>query len=220
MITRNDGCQYCSICATKFTPEWKTKGKEVGIQLVVKMMETLEENDDISVSNSNLRKYLVERWPNECPTRAHAALWIHEAIEDDILMNLPRLDTKTKSFCLSSLYQEALEAILGRQKASFDTSKEEAHIENLLWNGAGWMRKIDAISSLKATFEPMKRSRLRRAHVFLNAYQNGRFFVGKGPLGQTVVLNKEDVKASLERLAIADDKEEGKEGSKSEGTIS
>ena len=212
MVTRSDGGQYCGICATKFTPEWKTKGKGHAIQKVVKMMETLEANDDISVLKSLLRKFLVERWPTECPTRAHAGLWIHEATEDNILVNLPKRDTKSKALvCLTRLYQEAMAAILVYQPSTFDTSKEEALIVNLLWNGSGWMRKIDAISSLKATFEPMKR-RLYRAHVFANASQNGRFFVGRGPLGQTVVLNKEDVKASLERLVLANDNEEGGHG--------
>ena len=212
MITRNDDGQYCGICATKFTPEWKTKGKGHAIQKVVKMMETLEANDDISVLKSLLRKFLVERWPTECPTRAHAGLWIHEATEDNILVNLPKRDTKSKALvCLTRLYQEAMAAILVYQPSTFDTSKEEALIVNLLWNGAGWMRKIDAISSLEATFEPMKR-RLYRAHVFANASQNGRFFVGRGPLGQTVVLNKEDVKASLERLVLANDNEEDGHG--------
>ena len=212
MMMWKDGRHYCVTCSAKFTPEWNSSGKRLAIEKVVKLMDTFDDQDDVYVDKALLRKFLVGRWPKECPTRAHAGLWIHEAIEDGILVRIQRPDAKAKpTVCLSRLYQEAFAAMLVPFESPVDTSKEETHIENMLWNGVGRLTKVDAISSLKAVSSRMKNSRVLRTAVFSNASQNGRFFVGKGPWGHTVVLNKQDVMVSLEHLIPQDFRQEQSE---------
>ena len=113
------------------------------------------------------------------------------------LMPKPRYDSsvqtaKSKLICLPQHHQSATLP----HPPDCDTSKEEQHIEDLLWERNGWMKRTDAIASLKENFESMQ-SPFMRTKCFSNAASRGKFFLSKGPYGQTVGLTKEDADAAL-----------------------
>ena len=71
---------------------------------------------------------------------------------------------------------------------------------------------MEVIASLKATFPASMQTPLERSKVFRNGFEKGRFYVAKGPLGQTVGLSYQDAEKALEvayEATVNDPEEEG-----------
>jgi hypothetical protein len=79
-----------------------------------------------------------------------------------------------------------------------NTSREEDHVLDLLWERkGGWMRRTAVIASLVEHFPETMKTPVLRNRAFINALQKGRFFVAKGCYGQAVALTKVDAHDAL-----------------------
>jgi hypothetical protein len=67
----------------------------------------------------------------------------------------------------------------------------------MLWDRNGWMKRTDAIASLKENFETMQSPLLRNKFIS-KAAESKKFFFAKGPWGQTLGLTIEDAHTALD----------------------
>lgn len=81
--------------------------------------------------------------------------------------------------------------------ADIDTSAEEKHILDMLWDKNGWVKRTEAIASLKENFVTMQSPFLRN-NCILNAAKRKTFFFAKGVWGQTLGLTIGDAQAALD----------------------
>lgn len=181
------------------------------VQRVVSMLEMMAENDDIYIAENILCKQLGLLYPDKCKSREVGALWVAEAVKADLAISFKRPGGKTKLVCLPSQYENA--ALAPFPPDNMDTTDEEKHVEDLIWKSDGRMSRKQVVESLQGSFETMQ-TPLARTKVFFNGHSNGRFFVAKGPSGQTVGLTKEQAHAAL---AIENEKAEESEESENVG---
>jgi hypothetical protein len=164
-------------------------------QRVRELLEVMAENDDIYVSESQLRKLLHRRYNDSCASRNQAALWIQSALNDGLAVLYKK--GKNKCVCLPCNYREAN---LPFPPDSLDTSAEEAHVLDLLWEShGGWLGRAVVAKSLAAKFDRMSKAYMR-SKVFLNAHARKKIFVAKSEYGHTVALTEQDAKDALRFL--------------------
>jgi hypothetical protein len=192
-----DEQEFCNVCAVSTNVGWEETDRAQAVARVIQMLEMMAANDDVYVAKSILRKALKLRWPDQCPSNRRAALWIQEVLASDTAIEFDHPEVKGKGLiCLKSIRAQAMAPF---PPESMNTSREEDHILDLLWElKGGWMRRTAAIASLVERFPETMKTPVSRNLVFLNAAQNGRFFVAKGPYGQAVALIKEDAHDTLE----------------------
>jgi hypothetical protein len=88
-----------------------------------------------------------------------------------------------------------------------DTSSEEQHVLDFLWESSSWVSRKSINESLKRNF-PRMQTPFWRTKVFINGHRKKKFWVAKGPYGQTVGLTEEDAFASLSIMTDSIKKEE------------
>jgi G3E family GTPase len=167
--------------------------KEQVIQWVVSMLQMMAENDDVYIAENILIKQLHLLHSEECASRKLVSLWIQEAVTSGNVLFFKRPNTKTKLVCLTT-QQESARAPFPPD--DIDTSKEEYHVEQFLWEAKGRVTRIQLVESLRANFQTMQ-TPLLRTKVFLNGEAKNRFFIAKGASGQMVGLTKEQAAAAL-----------------------
>jgi hypothetical protein len=162
---------------------------------VCELLEVMAENDDIYVTESQLRKLLYRRYNDSCASRKQAALWITSSINDGLAVLFKK--DKNKCVCLSRNFREAA---LPFPPEDLDTSAEEAHVVDLLWESHGaWLGRAVAGQSLAAKFDRMSKAYMRN-RVFLNAHSRKRIFVAKSEYGHTVALTEQVANDALRFL--------------------
>ena len=185
----------CRFCFTS-SKSWTAAERSRGIEKVICMLYDMEENDDVYVRSSLLRRLIVERWPDECASRGQAALWIEEAVREGTVKEVKEKLTsskKVKVVCLTQNFRWVVET-----HPEVPTLLEEKYVNNLLWERGPCPRK-EIINSVKGSF-PRMSCPLMRNRMFMNATENGSFVVAKGPYDQVVALSQADAAAALEKL--------------------
>jgi hypothetical protein len=206
---------FCGVCAVSTTIDWVETHRAQAIERVIQMLEMMAANDDVYVAKNILRNALMLRWPDQCPSKRHAALWIQETLVSDTAIEFHHPQVKTKGLiCLTSMKNQATAPF---PPESMNTSREEDHVLDLLWDHSkgGWMRRTAVIASLVEHFPETMKTPVLRNLVFINASQNGRFFVAKGAYGQVVALIKADARDALKCLGD-DEKDAEKDAVQSE----
>ena len=171
--------------------------KRDGAMKVVQFLEYLAEHDDIIVPETILRKQLHLRKEYNCGSRKWGALWIKHAVEMGMVVPFKSPNNlKSKFVCLVRKLQEASRPF---PPDNFDTTMEENHVLSILWNGKGWMSRLEFIEVLKETFPGMCHPYLR-TRVLQNAQQNGRLYIAKGTHSQVVGLSSADAELGLAEM--------------------
>jgi hypothetical protein len=181
----------CPEC--KLWSELDSAKKEQAIQWVVSMLQMMAENDDVYIAVNILKTQLQLLHSDECASRKLASLWIQEAATSGNVVFFKRPNIKAKFVCLPS-QQESARAPFPPD--DMDTSREEYHVEQFLWETEGCVTRLQIVESLRANFQTMQ-TPLLRTKVFLNGEANNRFFIAKGTSGQMVGLTKEQAAAAL-----------------------
>lgn len=186
----------CPECiAWQHTPD---EDKNAAADKVVDLLKMMAENDDIRIAENILRKQLHLKEEFGCRSRKWAALWIKHAVELG-LVELFKSTTgaKNKQVCLVSNLAESSQPF---PPDDLDTTKEEDHVVELLWNSTpGWVKRVEIIKSLKEHFPRMSHPYFR-GKVLLNAAQRNRFYLARGAYGQVVGLTLQDAELGLKSL--------------------
>ncbi len=162
---------------------------------VVSMLRELAENDDISVPRGILRKMLMSRWPDDCVSRDKAAQWVEAAIDGGFIQESKHPSTKAKVVFISDNRNLALTPY---DQIHLNTTVEMNFVREMLWENSNpnkVMTRAEVIKAIELNFSTM-RSPIMRTKMFLNAADQGLFYIAKGPLGQFVGLTKEDANAT------------------------
>lgn len=183
-------CRSCCMAIESRSDSEKVKATEC----VKAMLDMMAENDDIFIAENILRKQLSLRWPSACKSRQEAALWIQDAVDSGEAIRFKRPGMKAKLICRAHLYEMAISPF---PLSDTDTSAEEQHVIDMLWDRNGWMKRTEAIASLKENFKTMQSPFLRNKCI-LNAAESKKFFVAKGSWGQTLGLTIEDAHTALD----------------------
>jgi hypothetical protein len=182
-------CPECNDWAIQTIDE-----KAQAVRRVVSMLEMMADNDDIYIAENILSKQLCILHPEHCSSRKLGALWIEEAVTAKDVTIFKRSSGKAKLVCLSNQYDNALAPF---PPDTVNTSNEESHVVDLLWEAKGCLPRVKVIESLKSHFETMETTFMRNK-VFLNSQEKGHFFLAKGTTAQAVGLTKGDAAVALE----------------------
>jgi len=186
---------YCSTCFMTEEP-WTKNEKAIAISTVLEIMEMMATNDDFYVADGVLKKILLLRCPSKLSSKKHANFWIEETLKKGLMNEFKREESKSKQLCLPKFYEVATAPV-----QNIVTGVEEEHVLDLLWSNKGWMPKTEVIASLTDKFDRMKTHQARMT-MFRNAREREKFFVAKGPYGQTVGLTYEDANAALKLISV------------------
>jgi hypothetical protein len=203
-----NGQGLCSVCAVSLTVDWVETHRAPVIDHVIQVLQMMAANDEVYVKKNFLRKALILRWPDECSSNRHAALWIHEALIGGTAIEFNRPHVNGRVICVKSTEAQA--------KASFPpenmkTDREERFVFDLLFENHGWMRRTAIIAALVEQFPDTMKTPVLRNRAVMNAAQKGLFFVAKGPYGHTVALIRSDAHDTLKLLGDCEKEEEKKE---------
>lgn len=184
---------YCCKC---YPWENKTERKR-GVNRVIAMLNLMAENDDIYITRKLLKKLLYQRYPGVCTTHKHAELWIDEAVSQDKVAPFKKEGQKSIQVCLAS----NLALANGPQPPDdLNTEDEEKHVESLLLGEpVDFLSRKSVIQSLYLAFPKMDNP-LWRSRVLQSGNMRKRFYVARGPFGQTVGLTDQEARESLERM--------------------
>ena len=187
------GDMFCESCFKK-SPLWNSSRREHAIRSVVEVLEIWEQNDDVFVFSGILCKSLCEGWPNECASKADAALWISEAVSEGKVIQTSRQGSKSTIVFLPHLSNLVLNST---SSDCIDTSMEEEFVIDFLWKNGGAMPRLQLITELKFHFKAKMESPLNRKAVFSNGMKKKSFFVSRSRDNQTVGLSHEDARNIL-----------------------
>lgn len=163
------------------------------VDSTVAMLDMMARNDDVYVHERVLVSQLVRLYPKRCPSFEMATTWLSAAQQKGKVCVFRRKHVWADCVCLDSRYKEANAPF---PPHDMDTSKEEDHVEELLWKNNGWLPREDVIQDLKVHFKTMQTA-FRRTKVFMNGHKKQRFFFAKGPTAQTVGLTATDAIKAL-----------------------
>ena len=184
---------YCCKCYP-----WENKAeRKRAVNRVIQMLTLMAENDDVYITRKLLKKLLYQRYPGVCTTHKHAELWIDEAVSQDKVAPFKKEGQKSIQVCLAS----NLALANGEHPPDdLDTEDEERHVEALLLGEpVDFLSRKSVIQSLCRIFPKMDNP-LWRSRVFHNGNMRKRFYVARGPFGQTVGVTDQEARESLERM--------------------
>lgn len=168
-----------------------------GVMRVIAMLTMMAENDDIYITRKLLKKLLYQRYPGVCTTHKHAELWIDEAVNQDKVAPFKKEGQTSIKVCLTS--NVAL-ANGEHPPDDLDTEEEERHVESLLLQEPDdFVPRKAVIHALRRKFPAME-DPLWCSKAFHNGQLNKRFYVARGPYGQTVGLTDQEAREALERM--------------------
>lgn len=171
--------------------EWDTttsNQRDIGAEKVVKLLDFMALHDDIVVPENILRKQVHLKDDFRCESRKMAALWIqhaHATGKIKCVNNAKLGKTKPLRFCLPRMEDQVARP---PPPEDFDTRAEEECIVHLLWDGVGWINRLDAIQAMKQTFNQKMSHPFDRTRVIQNAQKSQKFFLAKSPYAQVIGL--------------------------------
>lgn len=184
---------YCSLECQDWINQ-DTSSIKNGVDMVVETLQFMAGYDDVGLPFNVLRKIVTRRYPEKCPSRRLAKLWILEAEKQQRVLLYKFEGAKQKIAALPEYLSQALQV-----KQPINTEEEESFVCDLLWDASGSCMDRKPINQALAKEFPLTMTKPQdRSQVFANGKATGRFFLAKGPHNQTVGLTNQDAEAALQ----------------------
>jgi len=184
----SDGsCEVCRPCF-ELCGGWSEIEQKKAQEKVVSVLKMLEEYDDIFVSQSIVRKNLIERYSSLCASKDQASLWIDSATQAGLIIETKHCKIKKTKFLVLPEYSKFADW----PYPQLDTSEAEGYIIDLLWTNGGTMDRKMANHTLRDKDPQRMSNPLLRSLVIRNAASKNLFFVAKNSYTQVVGLTYDD----------------------------